>query len=152
MKKIFLSAFILLLLLTGCGSGANSAKSEDSNTSETNSAGRLFGGKCADNQTWLANLEAAITVPANWQSVYDLVDHSTFDDYWGIGSEGSTFSMEESAEWQVYTARIRAAVLQQNYSEAIRMYELLLPLMEKMDLQCAVAVTGEGALSSTIVP
>ena len=60
--------------------------------------------------------------------------------------------MEESVEWRTYAARIGAAVLQQNYSEAIRMYELLLPLMEKMDLQCAVAVTGEGALSSTIVP
>jgi hypothetical protein len=60
--------------------------------------------------------------------------------------------MEESIYWGTYTARLASAVIQSNYSEATRMYKLMLPLMEKMDLQCAVAVTGSAGLSSTIVP
>jgi hypothetical protein len=146
LKKIALLG-LTLTLLTGCG-GSSSSTQDD----QTESKGKLFGGKCAENQNWLGSLESAISVPADWQSVYDLVNQSSFDDYWGLASEGTTFSMEERAEWGVYTARLAAAVIQSNYSEAIRMYELLMPLMEKIDLQCAVAVTGSTGLSSTIIP
>lgn len=146
LKKIALLG-LTLTLLSGCGGSSSSTQGD-----QTESKGKLFGGKCAENQNWLGSLESAMSVPADWQSVYDLVNQSSFDDYWGLASEGTTFSMEERAEWGVYTARLAAAVIQSNYSEAIRMYELLMPLMEKIDLQCAVAVTGSAGLSSTIIP
>lgn len=143
---------VTVLLLSGCGGNSNSAQENESSSGGKESTGKLFGGKCAENQDWLGSLESAITIPANWQSVYDLTNHSTMEDYWGITSEGSTFTTEESVQWNVYKSRLGAAVAQGNFSEAIRMYDLLYPLMEKMDLGCAVAVTGNAALSSTIVP
>jgi len=152
MIRRMLVACFVLLLISGCSGNSNSASNDSSTSSEADSNGRLFGGKCADNQQWLASLEESITIPADWQSVYDLTQHSTFENFWGISSEGNTFDDTESVEWGVYTSRLSSAVAQGNYSEAIRMYDLLYPLMEKMDLQCAVAVTGEGVLSTTIVP
>jgi hypothetical protein len=151
LQRILISA-VAALLLSGCAGNTNSAQENESSSDGKESTGRLFGGKCAENQDWLGSLEEAITVPADWQSVYDLVDHSTFEDYWGLASEGSTFTMEESVKWDVYTTQLGAAVVQSNYGKAIGMYESLLPLMEKMDLQCAVAVTGNAGLSSTIIP
>ena len=142
---------LTLVLLSGCG-GSTSSVQDDQTKSDTESKGRLFGGKCAENQNWLGALESAISVPADWQSVYDLTNHGTLDNYWGLASEGSTFTMEEGIYWGTYAARLASAVIQSNYSEATRMYKLWLPLMEKMDLQCAVAVTGSAGLSSTIVP
>jgi len=148
MKKQLFVLVTISALLTGCSGGANS----ESGGTKNDSKGRLFGGKCAENQNWLGALESAISVPADWQSVYDLVNHSTFEDYWGLASEGSTFASEESVKWDVYKTQLGEAVLQSNYSKAIFMYKKLLPLMEKMDLQCAVAVTGTTGLSSTVVP
>lgn len=146
LKKVLLISFALLLL-SGCGGNSKSAQETGQESS-----GRLFGGKCAANQEWLSRLESAITVPADWQAVYDLVDHTPLEDFWGISSEGSTITGQEGIEWNVYTSRLGAAVVQGNYSEAIRMYDLLYPLMEKMDLGCAVSVTGKAALITTIVP
>jgi ABC-type Fe3+-hydroxamate transport system substrate-binding protein len=151
LQRILISAFTVVLL-SGCAGNTNSAQENDSSSDGKESTGRLFGGKCAQNQDWLGSLESSITVPANWQSVYDLVNHSTMEDFWGIASAGSAFTTEESVQWNAYKSRLGAAVAQGNYGEAIRMYELLYPLMEKMDLGCAVAVTGNASLSSTIVP
>ena len=100
----------------------------------------------------MAALETAGSVPADWQSVYDLVNHSNLENFWGLQSEGSTFSMEEGVKWGVYTAQLGAAVVQGDYSKANKIYNLLLPLMEKMDLGCAVAVTGTAGLSTTVIP
>ena len=181
MKKQIFVLVTILALLTGCGgANSNSTKGDpaywcksnpdipafsydcnddemsDSNSesdgAKNDSKGRLFGGKCAKNQQWLANLESAGSVPADWQSVYDLVNHSNLENYWGILSEGTTFSGEESTKWSSYTALLGASVVQGDYSKASKIYNLLLPLMEKMDLQCAVAVTGTTGLSSTVVP
>jgi len=182
MKKQLFVLVAILILLTGCGGGANSNSTKgdpaywcksnpdipafsydcnddemsdsnsESNGIKNDSKGRLFGGKCAQNQQWLANLESAGSVPADWQSVYDLVNHSNLENYWGILSEGTTFSTNESVKWSSYTALLGASVVQGDYSKASKIYNLLLPLMEKMDLQCAVAVTGTTGLSSTVVP
>jgi hypothetical protein len=150
LKKIVLTC-LTVVPLSGCG-GSSSSVQEDQTKSDTESKGRLFGGKCAQNQQWLANLESAGSVPADWQFVYDLVNHSNLEDYWGILSDGTTFSLEESTKWSSYTALLGASVVQGDYSKANKIYNLLLPLMEKMDLQCAVAVTGTTGLSSTVVP
>jgi hypothetical protein len=139
---------LFVVLLSGCSGGSNSSNSSETSASES----RLFGGKCESNQAWMSELVDAITIPADWQAVYSLVNKPALEGFWGIGDTGSTFTMEENAEWSVYTARLGSAVVQSNYSEAVRMYDLLYPLMEKMDLQCGVAVTGKAALSTTILP
>jgi len=130
---------IISIVLVSCGDKPDSTSSN------------LFSGKCESNQVWLSDFQQSITVPADWQTVYELLDHRPVDNYWGItGFVG--FTLEEFAQWQAFTARIRKAVLEGNYGEAIQWYEKLYPLMEKMDLKCGVAVTGEGALSTTIIP
>ena len=146
---------VLGVISVGYFSASDSSQSPVETSNEVESTGRLFGGKCASNQDWMRNLEEAITVPADWQSVYDLTASDfSLEDRFGTfsGQEGNTFTEEESVKWRIYITQIGSAVLQGDYGRAISLYESIYPLMEKMDLQCAVAVTGYSALSTTIVP
>lgn len=135
LKRTYFAFFLMMtLLLTGCGENSSSKS-------------KLFNGKCEGNQTWIANLVDAISVPADWQKVEEVTNYKAeYGDFWGLQEEGSTFTYEESVAWAEHSGSIFMWSKLGKYAQALESYEKLLPLMEKMDIQCSI-VTGDSVLN-----
>lgn len=147
MTKFRFAVFSLLfaIVVSGCSSSSNSGNKEEVDTSSKVSG--VFDGKCEGNQIWLADMYDSLR-SGDWGSVFGLAQNSAFEDEWGM-DYSSVFTDMERITWNASLGVMTRFINEGNYSGIKRIYQDdLYPLMEKMDLACAV-VTGSAALPDT---